>query len=148
VWRFQFAEEQIGASFLEERLSAKERATRIDAALRRLPARPENLARVLRARYGVTELLPDIRGVFREHAPIAAMTLEAAECFERATGRAPRPRSRDVRDWIGAMCARIGKREATGADTVALDEVRRAAEAVLREAEDAYEAAAEGARAA
>ena len=100
--------------------------------------------RILRARYGLTEPLPDIRRVLREHAPVAAMTLEAAESFERVTGKPPRPRSRDVHDWIAVVCARIGMREATGADTVAIDEVRRAAEAVLREAEDAYEAAAEG----
>jgi hypothetical protein len=142
AWRFQRAAEQLGATFLDERVSVTERVTRIDAALARLRTRPVGLARVLRLRYGLGDALPDTRLVLRELAPVAALSLEARESYERVVRALPRPRSHDVRDWIEAICGRIGTREATGADSVAIDEVRRGAEMLLREAEDAYEEAA------
>ena len=151
VWRFQYAEEAVAlppsapSVTADAWLAARERAARIDAALGKLRTKPVSLVRVLARRYGVVEALATTCGVLRENAAVAAMTPEAAECFQRVFGASPRARSHDVRDWLGAMCARIQAREASGADTVAIDEVRRAAEAIVAQAEAAYEAAAEGA---
>jgi hypothetical protein len=172
VWRFQYADEAAGhvpsalatledvcgrgvrdsedgsgVPLAEARIAARERAARIDAALRSLRQKPVSLARVLARRYGVVEAAAATCGVLRENAAVAAMTPEAAECFARVVGAPPRARSHDVRDWLGATCGRAQAREASGADTVAIDEVRRAAEAIVAEAESAYEAAAERARA-
>ena len=144
VWRFQYAEETVEAARGEALLSARDRVARIDAALAKLPTEPVSFARALSLRYGPEEAPRETRIVLRENAALAAITLEATIGFERVGGAPPRAGSHDVDDWIAALCARIGKREATGADTVLLDEIRRGAEDLLREAESAYEAATEG----
>jgi hypothetical protein len=163
VWRFQRAGEGVvahgpsalavlagngsGTSVAEARLGARERIERIDAALGRLRTRPVRLARVLFLRYGAVGAPPETRAILRENAAVATITPAAARWCTRIQGEPPRPRSHDVRRWLGAMCRRIAAREATGADTVAIAIVRRAAERLLAEAEAAYVAATEARRA-
>ncbi|MGO8994464.1 MAG: hypothetical protein ACLQVI_14190 [Polyangiaceae bacterium] len=145
VWRFHMAEEEIGRvrGDLGELLEARDRVKQIDARLKTLRTRPISLARVLSRHYGAAEAPAQIRRVLHVHAAIATMTDEAAACFARTVGEAPRPRAIAVRRWLMALCRRIEAREASGEDTVAIDEVRRGAERLLIEAESAYEAAAE-----
>jgi hypothetical protein len=173
VWRFQHAEEQPeevpsalavladactrgsvvsgvdpGACAMEARVSARERVTRIDWALGRLRTKPVSLARVLRVRYRARAGgLSAIDAVLRGNAAVAPMTREAAALFAEEMGMVPRPRSHDVGMWLGVICLMVRARRASRADAMILEEIRRAAERLLGDAERAYEAVAERARA-
>jgi excisionase family DNA binding protein len=149
VWRCQHAAEQLDAvpgthTAIEARMGAQERRNRIDAALTRLRTGPVGLAQVLCSRYGSDESFPETRLVLRENAAVAPLTSEAIEWFVRTVGKPDEPTYRDVGDSLAALCKRVLAREASGPDTVVLDEIRRAAEALLAEAESAYEEAADG----
>jgi len=173
VWRFQHADEQVrpvpsalavlanicmrcsvisggeaSASISDVHLAAVERKGRIDTALGRLPTKPVNLARVLFLRYGGEEEYPESRLVLRENAGVAAIAPAAAKWFARREGKPPRPRSNDVRHWLASLCSRFSTHEANAVDTMVMDDVRRGADALLAEAESAYETAAEHALAA
>jgi hypothetical protein len=143
VWRFQRASEAV--SVLPDdpdlRLELRERIHRIDRALAALPTSRVRLASVLSRRYGLAEVPADTRHVLRESAAVAELAPEAATELARALGRTRRRRSRDVREWLAALCRRIRAREAGGADLLALEEIRRGAEALVTRAERAYAAA-------
>jgi hypothetical protein len=76
------------------------------------------------------------------------VTPSAAKWFTRREGKPPRPRSHDVHHWLAMLCLRFSTHVANSVDTMVIDEVRRDAEALLTEAETAYETIAERAHAA
>lgn len=143
IWRFRHAHEAIAAlpNVPDLRLEVRERIDRIDRALAALPTSRVRLASVLSRRYGLADAPADVRHVLRETAAVAELAPQAARELARSLGGTRRRRSGDVREWLAALCRRIRAREASGADLLALEEVRRGAEALVTRAERAYELA-------
>ena len=131
------------ARITEAQLASRDRASRIDAILERLPAGPLPYSRILRLRYGFEEEVRVLQQVLPNISGVAMLSPAAERWHEKLNGKPARPRSKDVRAMLESICIRVSVRKATPADERALAQIRIDAERILVEAEERYEALAD-----